>query len=88
MEKIEHTEKTLTEKIEKIGSKKPEIITVNDAKKLREHVETCTEPGCPYKPLFPEIKPKTQEPTQKEPEKPKETPKKKRWSVSDLGRES
>ena len=91
LEKIDHTSKTLTEEIQALG-KRPEIITPEDAQVLREHIETCTEPGCPYKPIFPELTPgKTEAPQEQATPEPPATPgaehkPPRRWSVSDVGR--
>ena len=94
-----HLSKTLTrieENLEKLGER-PEIINVQDAKVLRKHLETCTEPGCPYKPIFPELAPseppeaaeeqaRPEPPGTPETEPPQEHQPPKRWSVSHIGR--
>ena len=85
MEKIESQTKTLTEHIKKLSSEKPDIITVEDAKVLKQHLDTCTEPNCPYRPIF---TPKTKEPPKKQGETSKEPPESERWKVSDIGKES
>ena len=91
LEKLDHTSRTLTEEIQALG-KRPEIITLEDAKVLREHIETCTEPGCPYKPIFPELTPeKAEAPEEEATPEPTATPgaehePPRRWSVSDVGR--
>ena len=91
LEKIDTTSRTLTKEIQALG-KRPEIITPEDAQILRKHIETCTEPGCPYKPLFPELTPdKTEAPEEQVTPEPTETPRAEhktpeRWSVSHVGR--
>ena len=89
LERIDQSSKTLTEEIRKLGER-PEIINVEDAKVLRKHLETCTEPGCPYKPIFPELapteqaRPETPGTPEREPSPEHQPPE--RWSVSHIGR--
>lgn len=101
-EDIANLSRTLTDlnqKVEALG-KRPEIISPEDAKILRKHIDTCTEPGCPYKPIFPELAPEeTEAPQEQARPEATETPGAepgieshpghkpiKRWSVSDVGR--
>ena len=91
LEKIDQASRTLTEEIQALG-KRPEIITLEDAKVLRDHIETCTEPGCPYKPIFPELAPEhTEAPEEQATPEATETSgtehkPPRRWSVSEVGR--
>lgn len=69
-EDIANLSRTLTDlnqKVEALG-KRPEIISPEDAKILRKHIDTCTEPGCPYKPIFPELAPQKAEAPQEQAE--------------------
>lgn len=85
-EAIDQMFKTLTEEIRKV-SERPDLLSVEDAKILYNHLKTCTDPKCPYKEVFPEVE-RTEEQTRPEAtetpgaeHKPPE-----RWCISDVCR--
>lgn len=87
-EAIDQMFKTLREEIRKV-SERPELITPEDADILRQHIETCTDPKCPYKEVFPEVERTEEQATPESTATPRAEHKApRRWSLSDIGRKA
>ncbi|NIM45662.1 MAG: hypothetical protein GTO54_08590 [Nitrososphaeria archaeon] len=85
---LDQLKKGFTEQIEALKTR-PQIMTPEDATILRKHLDTCTDPKCPYKEVFPELAPEEPETSEEQARlEPTEHKPPKRWSVADICRKA